>query len=362
MKFDISEIGEIHCTLNFDEDWYNDYLQENGLSNSQEVFQNYVREQCDYEIEYYDSETFHSMGEYETMTIDEIEENFGSAIARDIFNECMDGREHSFEILAYQNDTVDINNPEELNAAAVKVLRHGGYFKGCRGFILTNGVVVYTESEHNNCTRISGVKGTSHFIELGNIRVLDHSIDICKKPTPQQIKVLWEVLDSYYGDVLYLDLLNKNIGNFSQQYQSCNPERVMNDIISYFNNKKLVFETVKYLLNKELKENMKKNAVKINESTLRQIVAESVKKVLNEYAWASAPSFKELQNTLDKVAGILGDFCDSIPQEQLDEFMKLAGKEWNYLWESLMSLEETVMRINSPRGLSDGDLTFDDLS
>ena len=134
-----------------------------------------------------------------------------------------------------------------------------------------------------HCTRISGVKGTSHFIELGNIRVLDHSIDICKKPTPQQTKVLWEVLDSYYGDALYLDLLNKNIGNFSQQYQSCNPERVMNDIISYFNNKKRVFETVKYLLNKELKENMKKNAVKINENTLRQIVAESVEKVLKEY-------------------------------------------------------------------------------
>lgn len=107
---------------------------------------------------------------------------------------------------------------------------------------------------------------------------------------------------------------------------------------------------------------MKNNTIKLNESTLRQIVAESVKKVLNEYAWASAPSFKELQNTLDKVVGILEDFYYSIPKEQLDEFMKLAGKEWNYLWESIISLEETVMRINSPRGLSDGDLTFDDLS
>ena len=261
MKFDITEIGEIHCTLNFDEDWYNDYLQENGLSNSQEVFQNYVREQCDYEIEYYDSETFHSMCEYETMTIDEIEENFGSEIARDVFNECMDGKEHSFEILAYQNDIVDINNPEELNAAAVKVLRHGGYFKGCRGFILTNGVVVYTESEHNNCTRISGVKGTSHFIELGNIRVLDHSIDICKKPTPQQTKVLWEVLDSYYGEVLYLDLFEKGIGRFSQQYRSCDPSEVMNDINSYYN---------------------RGARIAMNEDTLRKFISESITRILTE--------------------------------------------------------------------------------
>ena len=85
-------------------------------------------------------------------------------------------------------------------------------------------------------------------------------------------------------------------------------------------------------------------------------------KRLREHAGTSASTFKELQNTLDKVTGILEDFYYSIPQEQLDEFVKLAGKEWNYLWESIMSLEETVMRINSPRGLSDGDLTFDDLS
>ena len=31
MKFDISEIGAIQCQLNFDEDYYLDYLQENGL-------------------------------------------------------------------------------------------------------------------------------------------------------------------------------------------------------------------------------------------------------------------------------------------------------------------------------------------
>lgn len=108
--------------------------------------------------------------------------------------------------------------------------------------------------------------------------------------------------------------------------------------------------------------NMKKNVVKINENTLRQIVAESVKKVLNEHVWASAPTFKELQIVLNKVIGILSKFSDGIPQEQSEEFMKLAGREWNDLCESLSSLEETVMRINNPRGLSDSDLTFDGLS
>ena len=101
---------------------------------------------------------------------------------------------------------------------------------------------------------------------------------------------------------------------------------------------------------------------KINENALRQIVAECVKKVLKEHAWASASTFKELQNVLDKVTAILRKFSNNIPQEHSDEFMKLVGREWNDLWESLSSIEETVMHINNPRGLSDGDLTFDDLS
>ena len=259
MKFDKSEIGEIHCTLNFDEDWYEEYLSDNGLQDSPEERAAYIRDNCDYEVEYYDSETYHSMGEYDTMTIDEIEENFGEAVAADVFRECMDGKEHSFEPLAYDNETINVNNPDEVNAMAVRVLRHGDYFKGCRGFILTNGVVVYTESEHNTCTRITGVKGTSHFIELGNIRVLDHSVDINVKPTPQQIRTLWKVLDSYYGEVLYLDMFNKNIGRFSQMYQNCNPERVMNDINSYFN---------------------RKSTYTISEGALRKIISESISRIL----------------------------------------------------------------------------------
>ena len=98
------------------------------------------------------------------------------------------------------------------------------------------------------------------------------------------------------------------------------------------------------------------------ENRLKKIVAESVKKILKEHAWASASTFKELQIVLDKVTGILRKFSNNIPQEHSDEFMKLVGREWNALWESLSSIEETVMHINNPRGLSDGDLTFDDLS
>ena len=233
MKYDISEIGQINCQLTDD---------------------------GEYEVSYYDSEYFHQMGDWDVLTLDEIEEEFGEALAKDVYAECQDGKEHSFEILAYQNDNVDLSNPNEVNAAAIRVLRHGEYYKDCRGFILTNGVVVYTDQEHNQCTRIPGVKSTFDFIKMGNIRVLDHSIDIAKAPTPAQWSVLSQVLDSYYGEVLYLDLENDG-----RQYYFCNPEEVERDIYNYFNFYKISESTYT-----------------VSGSALRKIISESITRILLE--------------------------------------------------------------------------------
>ena len=234
IPYDISQIGEVVCTLEFDEDYYNDYLEENGLVDNQEVREQYIKEYCEYSVEFTDSETYHSMGGFCSLTYEDLYNEFGEKLANDVFVECMDGKEHRFEVGAYDNETVDLNNPDSINASAIKHLMHGEYYKDCRGFILTNGVVVYTEAEHNHCSQIPGVNGTFHFLKLGNIRVLNHSIDIANKPTNAQMRVLYEVLDAYYGEVLYLDLMNDKIGHTGKQYDSCNPDEVMQDINSYF--------------------------------------------------------------------------------------------------------------------------------
>lgn len=268
MKFDISEIGAIQCQLNFDEDYYLDYLQENGLQDSDDVKKEYIKGQCDYDVTYLDSEYFHDMGEYDTMTIEEIEEEFGNRCAEDVFITCMDGREHDFEIQAYQ-DSIDINNPKELNAEAVKCLRHGEYFKNCRGFILTNGIVVYTGAEHNMCSKIPGINGTFDFIRLGNIRVLNHGVDIAKPPTEEQKKVLNQMFQSYYGEELYLDLMNDKNGHTGKKYNSCEPYEVMQDIYDYFNSGRLRQNTYE--------------SIKIDLNDIKQMVSECVKKILLEY-------------------------------------------------------------------------------
>lgn len=207
-SFEPSEIGEITCCLEDDDCYY---------------------------VEFFDSETYHLCG-HDTMTIEEIEDMFGAQLAADVYKECADGKEHRYEPMAYDNEVINLNNPRDLSNAAMKRLQHGEYTKNCRGFILPNGVVVYTGAEHNMCSQIPGVKGTFHFIELGCIRVLDHSIDLACKPTLEQWETLNNLLDDYYGETLYLDLMNKQIGNVSKTYEELYPDEVIEDINSYFSN------------------------------------------------------------------------------------------------------------------------------
>lgn len=265
MNYDITEIGEICVSSQFDEDLYSDYLSDNGLVDSPSVRNAYIRDECFYDVEFFNSEDYHHMG-YEQMTIDEIESEFGEEMAKDISNDCLDGNEHRYEPLSYMNDEVNINSPSELAKAAMKCLRTGDYSKNCRGFILSNGLVAYTDAEHSMCTRINGVKSTSHFIELGNIRVLDHSIDIAKPPTSHQKSTLEEVLSAYRGEELYLDLCNRGLNYVSIKYTECEPYAVMNDIDNYFSGRL----KKRYIV----REN---RVMRINRKDLKRAIYESIK-------------------------------------------------------------------------------------
>lgn len=231
--YDISDIGSVKFTLNYDEDDYNEYLEDNGLTDCSESQIEFVKDNCSYDVEFTDSDYFHHLG-YDTMYYDEIESMFGERLAEDVLKDCMDFQEHEFEPQSYANEQINLEDPNELSNLAMKYLKHGEYFKNARGFILPNGVIVFTETEHNQCSKVPGVNGTFHFIELGCIRILDHAIDIAKKPTDAQYKVLYRILKYYYTEELYLDLMNKQIGNFSKKYDSCEPDDVISDIERYF--------------------------------------------------------------------------------------------------------------------------------
>ena len=269
-EYDVTDIGSVYFTLNFDEDWYEEYLLDNGLQDTEKNKYEYIKDNCDYDVEFTDSETYHHLG-YDTMTIDEIEDFFGEMMANEVFKDCMDEEQHEYEPYNYISQSVDITDPNELSQIAIKCLQHGEYFKNARGFILPNGIVVYTDQEHNMCSKIPGIKGTFHFIELGCIRVLPNGIDLSKKPTNEQYKTLYKVLKCYYSEELYLDLMNKQIGNFSKKYQYCDPDEIINDINKYFkgimrNNK--IYETMK--------------VISLDENKIRKIVSETLKRALKK--------------------------------------------------------------------------------
>ena len=321
MKYELNEIGEILVSSQFDEELYTDYLEENGLTDNPKTREEYIRD-CFYDVEFFDSETYHHLG-YEQMTIDEIASEFGEGMAADIYRDCLDGNEHRYEPLAYMNDEVNINSPRELADSAMKYLRHGEYFKGCRGFILTNGIVVYTEAEHSMCTMIPGILNTSQFIELGNIRIMPHSVDMAKAPTWKQQEILEEFFSSYYGEEVYLDLYMTRNSHVSIKYTSCSAGQAMNDIENYFSGN----IKQRYIV----REN---RIMRINKNDLRHAISESIKGFrphFQQSAPASQPRAEKVYST-----GNNGSAQSSKPSQPVDyDKVELAddpkiprGKEW----------------------------------
>lgn len=234
-QYDLSEIGSVSFETYFDEDEYAEWLQENGLENSQEALIQYYKEELTYDFELFDSEDYHHIDYWSGAFLDDVEDYFGEKGAEMVLQQCMQKGKGSFETIELFDDIdVDVNNPYELDAAAMRIIKHGEYYKGCRGFILHNGVVIYTPYEHNECSSIKGVQGTVHFIDLGNVRVMGHSMDIGQKPTPQQEEVIEQMLEEYYGEEMYLDLDGGRQGQCGVRYAEANPSKIMADIDRYY--------------------------------------------------------------------------------------------------------------------------------
>ena len=234
--YDISDIGGVNCTLNFDDDDYQEWLAEYDLQDSPEVKTQFIKDYCTYDIEYLTPETFHCF-DYDNLTYDEILNIFGDNMGMAMIEDCMDGREHSFETLEYiQDEDVDLNNPVALNAAAKKYMRSVGEPTGqFRGFILSDGTVLDAGWDHIACTRIPGVKSREHFVQLGNIRFSYTGLEMAKFPTPEQLGMLRIYCEYHQNDTIYLDLIDPNIGRGDFRYDyGVEYEDLYDDIYNYF--------------------------------------------------------------------------------------------------------------------------------
>ena len=226
-------VGSIEVTWDFDDEYYREWLSDEGLENNKDSLMSYIRDYVEFEVETFDNDTFHHMS-CETCDYDELEECVGERMCDRIVSDIMkDGSSKMETSELYNSYEFDVNDPEQLNAIAMKMFNHGEYYRGCRGFILTNGVVVYTPAEHNMASMIDGIKDKFDFIRKGNIRVLDKSIDLSKEPTQEQRAVLREVISAYSDDELYVDIFSEN-GNTSAKYVHPEYRYVMGEIDRFF--------------------------------------------------------------------------------------------------------------------------------
>ena len=233
-NIDLSDVGKVECQADFDDEEYNEWLVDNELTDSEQSRIEYFTDVIEYEVTYYDNETYHVMEcDYSVMYSD-LEELFGEKMAETILSECMKNGKYEFETYElYADNSYDLSNPQEVNDIAVKLFSHGDYYKDCRGFILSNGVVVYTPNEHNEICMIPGVDSKFQFIEMGNIRLLPNSIDIGAEPTYEQEEVLREVIASYAEEELYLDIFDKH-SEIGVKYTNPDWRYVMGEINRYY--------------------------------------------------------------------------------------------------------------------------------
>lgn len=232
-SINLDGVGKVDITWDFDEEDYLEWIEDSEYENNEDSLSEYIRDCVSFDLEYFDNETYHSMG-FDTADYSDLESEFGESMTNRIMSELKAKGESSFETQElYNSEEFNVDNPDELNAVAVKILNHGEYYKDCRGFILTNGVIVYTPAEHNMVSQIDGIKGTFDFIRRGNIRILNQSIDLAMPPTSEQKSVLRQVISSYSDEELYVDIFTGS-GTVGAHYTHPDWRVVISDIDKFF--------------------------------------------------------------------------------------------------------------------------------
>ena len=188
-----------------------------------------------YDINAYDNE-----GEYVLcgeLTIDEILDYFDEDILNMLTNH--EGRKISSNIyriddLLMRNTTPsDVNNVEEVNRIAKKIATGGP-----SQYLLVDGELIAFH-DHIYITSVDGMT-PSKFLSLGNIRLGSNSIELMKEPTREQCVALKQFIQG--KKEIYLDISKYKEGStygvniVGACYNNPNPNRVVNDIVNYFEN------------------------------------------------------------------------------------------------------------------------------
>ena len=178
---------------------------------------------------------------YADLTVEELFDYFPESIVNDIVDRdisnntrCVDKERNEFRIddIVYRDTTPrDIDDVDEVNVMA-KRIQTGGE----SAYLLTDGDII-SFHDHIQITSIEGMT-PSKFISLGNIRlVVGGGIELVRRPTMQQVFTLKSWIRRQ--DEVYLDIAKESAYTYPEvicgaKYTNPNPNRVVNDILTYF--------------------------------------------------------------------------------------------------------------------------------
>lgn len=288
----------------------------------------------------YDINAYDRDGEYVLcgeLTIDEILDYFDEGILHMLTNH--EGRKVSSnvyridDLLMRDTSPSDVNNVEEVNKMAKK-LSTGGPSQ----YLLVDGDTIAFH-DHIYITSIDGMT-PSKFLSLGNIRLGNNSIELMKEPTQEQCLELKRFIQG--KKEIYLDISEYTEGSTYGRnivgacYYEPNPNRVVNDIVNYFENGikplgNMAFESrrrYKYLV-----ENLGLEIAKdeVDLSTL------SKKNSLNPKIWDGMRLNPKIRL---KLLDIADDFWDFVDVKWVDPIsIILTGSICNYNWSEASDID-----------------------
>ena len=288
----------------------------------------------------YDINAYDRDGEYVLcgeLTIDEILDYFDEGILHMLTNH--EGRKVSSnvyridDLLMRDTSPSDVNNVEEVNKMAKK-LSTGGPSQ----YLLVDGDTIAFH-DHIYITSIDGMT-PSKFLSLGNIRLGNNSIELMKEPTQEQCLELKRFIQG--KKEIYLDISEYTEGSTYGRnivgacYYEPNPNRVVNDIVNYFENGikplgNMAFESrrrYKYLV-ENLGLEVSKDEVDL--STL------SKKNSLNPKIWDGMRLNPKIRL---KLLDIADDFWDFVDVKWVDPIsIILTGSICNYNWSEASDID-----------------------
>lgn len=113
---DISEISAFEYWWDFDQNEYEEYIQNNNLKKTQKTLFEYIKDNVTFEMEFFNDHSYHAFAT-DMMTYTEISDEFGDKLANRIVSDCIrknTGRCESKEIFESQKKkTVIITEEEE---------------------------------------------------------------------------------------------------------------------------------------------------------------------------------------------------------------------------------------------------------